>query len=554
MTDILNIDPPEDTRWVDRTPEPSLRLLIETRDWAAAGRLLVERPAVPGMLATGRHPLLTRIEVAEAIGDAEPLILAAVALGRCWPEVAAVAIERAEQDLGRRTATIAEQLSLAVLKMAAARSRAQPGPGRQYAQQVLELMPRLSLGQRDRVPELLPMVESHLGLFALWEGAPDRALAAFGRGARGCRLRPAAALGEESAVQLVVADCVGQQAFLEAVAGELGTAIRHAADVLTARPADSTERGVVHAQLATVWVHAARGELAQARQRFDSVSARTAAPGDEELRPGLAAAVALTGARLTSITGDARIGRDLTELCRYPAVFGFFADQSRLIRAEAELTAGRPARALQLLAEGGTLGSGGQLLRARASLAQGDPAASVAALRVRLGTRLSLLDQVQQELLEARLAPSGADPDRRRALISRALRTAEREQLRTPLRWAGRWLRSVVGADAVLHRRHGAFVASIRPAAAGADAGTIFASGPVTGPGTGPATPPVAPLTRRELDILQRLAGMSTNEEIAGELFLSTNTIKTHLKSLYRKLDVARRSDAVRHGRALGLC
>ena len=47
---------------------------------------------------------------------------------------------------------------------------------------------------------------------------------------------------------------------------------------------------------------------------------------------------------------------------------------------------------------------------------------------------------------------------------------------------------------------------------------------------------------------------MSTNEEIAAELLFPTNIIKTHLKSLYRKLDVARRADAVRHGRALGLC
>jgi LuxR family maltose regulon positive regulatory protein len=41
--------------------------------------------------------------------------------------------------------------------------------------------------------------------------------------------------------------------------------------------------------------------------------------------------------------------------------------------------------------------------------------------------------------------------------------------------------------------------------------------------------------------------------EIASELFLSINTVKGHTKSLYRKLDVATRTDAVRRGYELGL-
>jgi LuxR family maltose regulon positive regulatory protein len=306
---------------------------------------------------------------------------------------------------------------------------------------------------------------------------------------------------------------------------------------------------VVHAQLATIWAHTVRGELAQARQRFDSVSARTAEPGDRELRPGLAAAVALTGARLAAVGGDARIGRDLTQLCRYAAVSGFFADQLRSIRAEAELNTGQPAGALELLDEAVDPGLEAQLLRSRAWLALGELPSAVAALRNRSTRQPSLLGQVQLELLEARLAQGPGDRDRRRALVDRALRTAEREQLRTPLRWVAGWLRTVVGADPVLLRRHGAFVATIRRGQPGSGPES---AGPTAAPA--PIAPPTTPLTRRELDILQRLAGMSTNEEIAAELFLSTNTIKTHLKSLYRKLDVVRRADAVRHGRALGLC
>lgn len=64
---------------------------------------------------------------------------------------------------------------------------------------------------------------------------------------------------------------------------------------------------------------------------------------------------------------------------------------------------------------------------------------------------------------------------------------------------------------------------------------------------------PVDSLSAREHDVLQRLAQMMTTEEIAAELYLSVNTVKTHLKSVYRKLAVTRRSAAVRRARELEL-
>ncbi|CAM5257072.1 HTH-type transcriptional regulator MalT [Streptomyces alboniger] len=60
-------------------------------------------------------------------------------------------------------------------------------------------------------------------------------------------------------------------------------------------------------------------------------------------------------------------------------------------------------------------------------------------------------------------------------------------------------------------------------------------------------------LSARERDVLSRLAQMMTTEEIAGDLYLSVNTVKTHLKSVYRKLAVTRRSAAVRRARELQL-
>ena len=63
----------------------------------------------------------------------------------------------------------------------------------------------------------------------------------------------------------------------------------------------------------------------------------------------------------------------------------------------------------------------------------------------------------------------------------------------------------------------------------------------------------VEPLSPREQAVLRYLPTMMSNQEIASELFVSVNTVKTHLKAIYRKLDVADRREAVRRARRLEL-
>jgi LuxR family maltose regulon positive regulatory protein len=60
-------------------------------------------------------------------------------------------------------------------------------------------------------------------------------------------------------------------------------------------------------------------------------------------------------------------------------------------------------------------------------------------------------------------------------------------------------------------------------------------------------------LSARELAVLRYLPTMLTSQEIAGELFVSLNTVKSHLKNVYRKLDADGRRDAVRRARELRL-
>lgn len=93
------------------------------------------------------------------------------------------------------------------------------------------------------------------------------------------------------------------------------------------------------------------------------------------------------------------------------------------------------------------------------------------------------------------------------------------------------------------------------PTAAGTSGPTAVISGPPAGPvlpapagRRGPAGPgprPTDVLTARELEILAAIASGRTNAQIAGDLFLSTKTVMHHSVSIYRKLEVRGRAEAV---------
>jgi LuxR family maltose regulon positive regulatory protein len=63
----------------------------------------------------------------------------------------------------------------------------------------------------------------------------------------------------------------------------------------------------------------------------------------------------------------------------------------------------------------------------------------------------------------------------------------------------------------------------------------------------------VEPLTAKEREVLGHLAELLTTDEIATAMFVSINTVRTHVRSILRKLAVHRRNEAVRRARALRL-
>jgi DNA-binding CsgD family transcriptional regulator len=81
---------------------------------------------------------------------------------------------------------------------------------------------------------------------------------------------------------------------------------------------------------------------------------------------------------------------------------------------------------------------------------------------------------------------------------------------------------------------------------------------PVEGAVPGPFSPDAARqqtlgITARELEILTLIARGLSNREIATQLFVSENTVKTHCARTFDKLGAARRTQAVQRGKELGL-
>jgi LuxR family maltose regulon positive regulatory protein len=135
-----------------------------------------------------------------------------------------------------------------------------------------------------------------------------------------------------------------------------------------------------------------------------------------------------------------------------------------------------------------------------------------------------------------RIAADDGDTDGAAQALRQALEYARTEHVRRPFVEAGGWVAEVLGQHPELAAEH------------------RWLTSPAGPPRPGGATAMIPePLTERETEVLQRLAQALSTEDIADALYLSVNTVKTHLKSIYRKLGTTGRSAAARRARELNL-
>jgi LuxR family maltose regulon positive regulatory protein len=216
---------------------------------------------------------------------------------------------------------------------------------------------------------------------------------------------------------------------------------------------------------------------------------------------------------------------------------------------------GETERAGQVLADLGEQGRKlGEIRIATAALrlAQDDPHAAAAALAPVLDgsapvPRWAWL--IQAFVLEAIARDALGDPAAAGRAIERALDLAE------PDGSLGAFLLHPAPGLLERHARHRTAHASllmeIRSLLAGRTPAPA-AAGRTPAPAAGPQRL-LEPLRDSELRVLRYLPSDLTAPEIAAELHVSTNTVKTHMRNLYAKLGTHRRHEAVERARTLGL-
>jgi LuxR family maltose regulon positive regulatory protein len=131
--------------------------------------------------------------------------------------------------------------------------------------------------------------------------------------------------------------------------------------------------------------------------------------------------------------------------------------------------------------------------------------------------------------------------DLARQALGRALHLAASESLRRPIAEAPSRLRRFLAQDQELLQRHRWL-----------DGALAIVSTTRSADDTRPAAL-VEPLTDREHEVLRNMAALLSTDEIARTMFVSVNTVKTHIRGILRKLSANRRNDAIRRARELGL-
>jgi LuxR family transcriptional regulator, maltose regulon positive regulatory protein len=380
---------------------------------------------------------------------------------------------------------------------------------------------------------------STVGAAALWAGHLDTAE---------LHLREGLAVALRAGLASQQVACLSQLALAHAMRGELHEALRcgtNAADIAADQSWSSSVLGA-GGDLALAWAHYYRDDLGEASRYADQA---TAASGFG-WQP-MTLAVAILQARLQRARGDLAGSLDTVAAVRRD-LMGFTGSAYLwrwLLLTEAELrsAAGQPQSASAIrksLDERGPLAGGEAVVLARLHLAEGDPAGAAATIARCLDGRAAggfMMIPAEVSLLDALASDALGDHDRAAMSLERALSLAEQGGLRRSFLDAGAPARSLLARYRQRVPTSWSYLDELLQASAESAQVTVS------------TLRLIEHLTEREHTVLRYLPSLMTYEEIAGDLYVSLNTVKTHAYGIFRKLGVTGRRQAVRTARELHL-
>lgn len=511
----------------------------EAGDWAFAADRLVDDLAI-GQLFTGLNAdrlraLFTRM-APDTPGPAAGLVRAACDLARCDAERGIADLDRAEAQLPpvESQDASAAHLSCALLRVMAGLLLGSADMVETAARRAEELEERESLEERlEAHPEMRVLRFAALGSAQLWAGRFDAARAA---------LTSAVEASHGPSTALTRHDALGRLALIDFLEGWPGRAEEKArlaiaeAERFGLPPSGRTSLG----RLVLAAVDIERDDLVSARARLHQAPPLSPPTRD----PVTAWWWSVTRARLLVAGGDPvqalQVLDDMRETLSGTSPSVWVDGQVALAAAAAHTAGGHPWSAVKALAEWQEAGPHYAIASAHARLAAGDEEAARALLDALPGPDgHGPAVTVRALLVRAQVAHTLGDEVTARHLIARALTVARPGRLRRPFSEAGPWLGHLLGSGSL-------------PGRDWLSNGAVAKAQAADSVGAGPA-PMTEPLSDREREVLGQLAQMMSTQEIAAQLFLSVNTVKTHLKNIYRKLAVTRRGEAVRRARELHL-
>ncbi|WP_433613421.1 LuxR C-terminal-related transcriptional regulator [Dactylosporangium sp. CA-139114] len=335
-----------------------------------------------------------------------------------------------------------------------------------------------------------------------------------------------------------------QLAQLNAARGRLIAALRYGKETLALADREGRTQGsdVVWAQLTVAEVCYLQARVQAAGHYLD----RALDGGLAD--PALVAVATMTRAHIRAATGDARAAcTELAAIRRQLADWRYTPRMQHcvtLAEAELRLAAGdtEAAKRLLTLEPVEMLAPWLGVVRAKAHLAERRPAAALGAVQPYLEhTTGSLVWTVDANLTSARALRALGDRSKAGRALEQALRHADDEAIRWPFVAGGQPVRELL--------------VTYLPAGSGYRGLAEEIAQELTGFGRAPAAAGelAEPLTERELAVLRYLQGTLSAGEIASMLYVSVNTVKTHMKNIYRKLGVGRRREVIERARELNL-